>query len=313
MLLSALVLSVLGSLASAENVAPKGARQSHETLRHTKGPFVIVTTHVSETLDITGCVDDAKYSAIELHTAKSIKSIRKFWKYTDCVLLHNQMEVNRNLRRLAHGHGQMIMVNNGPEPHPSVRDWAAREKILFAQNNDSNIGWGYELGAWRWAVQNILTQFDFDKRVLIYFIQDSVIIKSFDHSFVTPCFSASCFFDFPAEIEPSLNNQTWLESFGVDYTTFHMAMVSERMRACGGPNFVATYEGLCQLIMYGLWDKIRVNSKLLEQATERAIGWVLYEQFGVNRSIQRVMPYEWDQARWFFKYQPRRAGTYPAF
>ena len=80
MLLSALVLFVLGSLTSAENVAPKGSRQSHETLRHTKGPFVIITTHVSETLDITGCVDDAKYSAIELHNAKSI---RRFGKYTD--------------------------------------------------------------------------------------------------------------------------------------------------------------------------------------------------------------------------------------
>ena len=56
---------------------------------------------------------------------------------------------------------------------------SARLGLVYARNDDAEKGgWGYELGAWRWAMHHVLPGLDVAPDAYIYMLQDSIFIQT---------------------------------------------------------------------------------------------------------------------------------------
>ena len=80
------------------------------------------------------------------------------------------------------------------------------------------------------------------------------------------------------------------ESAPAVHGTKHAASLSlpragDVFMGCFGPNFFASYHGAVALLRRGVFDMMRVRTKLNEQVSERVLGWVLSRELSSPCSV----------------------------
>lgn len=200
-------------------------------------------------------------------------------------------------RKLSVQHAAIVVVDNGsPEQvAATLRIACSRTNISYARNEAWAQGYGYELGAWRWAVQRALPSIvpPLASDAIIYFVQDSLTLQPRAALTYPPplTFEATCLITF----RPSGNRHPVLVGAGLSVNESD-AIVASAVRAalaklrgavhaeqvrpsssfvgCFGPNVVMSWRGARRLEQRGFFEMLRVRSKREEQLAERITGYV---------------------------------------
>lgn len=219
----------------------------------------------------------------------------------------------------ANGSSVLIIVDNGsPREVADVLRGACEQhgpSIIYAKNTDWRDGFGYELGAWRWAVRAVLPSLEQQQQpigssselrrrrladdAIVYLMQDSVALAHAALPYPPPrWFYAASLISYRTEghgagiplIGVPRNMSSAIEA---DATRAALATVENapeiltsnkssathapltRFMSNFGPNLLVTWKTARRLQQRGFFDMLRVRSKLDEQISERVIGYLL--------------------------------------
>lgn len=208
------------------------------------------------------------------------------------------------------GRSVVVIVDNAsPEPARTAlreRCQNGRDRI-YARNDDWSLGYGFELGAWRWAILHVLPSLPLRPDAIIYFTQDSLQFNQPALPYPPPpSFKAAALVTFLEPERTNYNRALLLSAPGRGalppleshrtWTTLAADALSrlrgappfhhrESFSGCFGPAFLATWASARALQARGFFDMLRVESKLDEQITERLIGWILRYDLGNACSV----------------------------
>lgn len=189
----------------------------------------------------------------------------------------------------------MVLVDNASPAAGAVRKAAHVAGMVYARNDDAvDNGFGYELGAWRWAVAHVLPKVGLAEDAVVYLVQDTLFLAG--KSGVVPYpppegFRGTRVYHF--EAGPYWHRQNWepalkeaARKLGLD----EPAPVPDPpavtgFKGCFGPNLVLRWSEARALRDRGFFDMLRAGDKDDEQRTERVIGWALKELLGDDGSL----------------------------
>ena len=194
---------------------------------------------------------------------------------------------------------ELRSVCGEPEDCGSWYNHTCGRSCHYLRNGDWEAGFGYELGAWRWAVQRELPRWpNLAADALVYLLQDSTMLARPALPFPPPpSFRAgmACLVSYRPEgsgrgnriglLGVPSNESAALEARAIrtalssltpaTVATSAMTATSPRYMSCFGPNVVVTWRVAQRLVSRGFFDMLRVRSKRDEQLSERAIGFFL--------------------------------------
>ena len=153
---------------------------------------------------------------------------------------------------------------------------------------------GFELGAWRWAVAEVLPHRDVCADAVVYLVQDSMVMNAPPLAYPPTNLTATRLFSFDgtkglAGVPRSKDH--WVpeavEAFGT-VRGVDLALARSRPAAPFGafrPNLVGTYATWRGLLERGFFDMLAVRTKLDEQRSERIIGLFLSVVMGDTGAV----------------------------
>jgi hypothetical protein len=172
-------------------------------------------------------------------------------------------------------------------------------RIIYARNDAWVSGYGFELGAWRWAMRHVLPSLGLVQDALVYFVQDSLRLALPALPYPPPAaFQAAPLLSFPG-LPPGerdmgvgdlpVRDEKGRKLDGEGTWAAVAAAAVGRVRGappmdphavgpftgCFGPNMLATWAAARSLMARGFFEMLKVRSKVDEQISERLIGWLL--------------------------------------
>lgn len=211
---------------------------------------------------------------------------------SDGSLIEAMIQRQRHVRTfyLPAGRNALVVVdNNSPSAAATVLASACqRADLVYTRNEQWALGFGYELGAWRWAILKELPRLLLAREALVYLTQDSVTLSETALPFPPPSgFGAAMLLSFRTEgnrrpislLGLPQNASAALESSAIRAALATVrdapAVPSDmpRFMSCFGPNLLVTWQTARRLEERGLFEMLRVRTKLDEQVSERVVGF----------------------------------------
>lgn len=156
--------------------------------------------------------------------------------------------------------------------------------LAYARNEDYGDGFGFELGAWRWAVARALPAARLCDDAVVYLTQDSLVMNAAPIGYPPPrSLNATRVYDFDGS-KPLFGvpraERHWQRAAASAFARVAGApdaaiSARETFAGCYGPNLVGTWRVLRALGTRGVFDMMRVRTKLDEQRSERVLGLFL--------------------------------------
>ena len=186
--------------------------------------------------------------------------------------------------------GLVVVVENDVVERSRIE--VERRGLAYARNGGYP-GHGFELGAWRWAMSEILPHRDVCADAVVYLVQDSMVMNAPPLAHPPANLTATRLFSFDgtkglAGVPRSEDHwvpeaETAFARAGSDPAVARSR--SRRFPGAFGPNLVGTYAAWRGLLERGFFDMLAVRSKLDEQRSERIVGLFLAVVLGDEGSI----------------------------
>ena len=167
---------------------------------------------------------------------------------------------------------------------------------LSYARNEAYPEFGFELGAWRWAVTRVLPGADVCDDAVVYLTQDSLIMNRAPMPHPPPAsFVATRVYSFDGTkqlLGVPRSERHWQPEAAAAFSRVAGgpdAAISPKktFAGCFGPNVVGLWSAWTRLASRGFFDMMRVRKKLDEQRSERVLGLFLQRDGDVldNSSI----------------------------
>ena len=160
---------------------------------------------------------------------------------------------------------------------------AAKRGLAYARNRDYP-SYGFELGAWRWALREELPRLNLCDDAVIYLTQDSLVLNDSPLDYPPRNLTSTRIYSFDG-LKPLLGvprkERHWAAAAAEAFRSVQGADFDRRVSretgfaGCFGPNLAGTYAHLRSLLRRGVFDMMRAKTKLDEQRSERILGLFL--------------------------------------
>ena len=155
--------------------------------------------------------------------------------------------------------------------------------LAYARNGDYP-DFGFELGAWRWAMRRALPGAGLCADAVVYLTQDSLVLNRPPLAYPPPpSLNATRIYAFDGSkqlLGVPHGERHWIPEAAAAFASVAGApdaaiSPAKAFAGCFGPNVVGTYAAWVALEARGFFDMMRVRTKLDEQRSERVLGLFL--------------------------------------